>query len=53
MSQGQRRGEWVLGHVRAGKEEVREEMESFGFALVEEVDIPGLAENYCLRFRKR
>ena len=45
--------DWILGHVRAGKAEVTGELESFGFALVEEVDIPGLEENYLLRFRKR
>jgi ubiquinone/menaquinone biosynthesis C-methylase UbiE/protein tyrosine phosphatase (PTP) superfamily phosphohydrolase (DUF442 family) len=44
--------EWILGHVRAGKETVREEIESTGFRFVEEVEIPGLDENYFLRFRK-
>jgi SAM-dependent methyltransferase len=45
--------DWVLEHVRCGKEVVIAEMTSFGFELVEEVPIAGLAENYVLRFRKR
>jgi len=45
--------EWTLDHVRAGKQEVIAEMESFGFDLVEEVEVPGLSENYVVRFRKR
>jgi SAM-dependent methyltransferase len=45
--------EWVLEHVRAGKRQVIGEMSAFGFALAEEVELPGLAENYVLRFRKR
>lgn len=44
--------EWVLGHVRAGKEQVIGEIQSAGFKLVEEVAIPELHENYCLRFHK-
>jgi SAM-dependent methyltransferase len=45
--------EWVLGHVRAGKQEVVAEMESFGFDFVEELNVPGLKENWIGRFRKR
>ena len=44
--------EWVLGHVRAGKQTVRDEIEAAGFAFVVEPDVPGLAENYLLVFRK-
>jgi ubiquinone/menaquinone biosynthesis C-methylase UbiE/protein tyrosine phosphatase (PTP) superfamily phosphohydrolase (DUF442 family) len=44
--------EWTLNHVRAGKEVVRKEIEEAGFEFVEELDIPGLEENYFLRFRK-
>lgn len=44
--------DWILGHVRAGKDEVRAEVESAGFELLEEVEIEGLAENYVLRFRR-
>ncbi|MDF1838226.1 MAG: methyltransferase domain-containing protein [Planctomycetota bacterium] len=44
--------EWILGHVRAGKEEVFAEMKSFGFEMVEEIPIEGLEENWVARFRK-
>ena len=44
--------EWVLDHVRAGKEVFRAEIEAAGFRFVEEVEIPGLEENYFLRFRR-
>jgi len=44
--------DWILGHVRAGKEIVTSEIESTGFKYVEEVEIPGLEENYFLRFKK-
>jgi SAM-dependent methyltransferase len=44
--------EWILGHVRAGKEPVRSEIEGAGFTFVEEVTLPGLHENYCLIFNK-
>ncbi len=44
--------EWVVSHVRAGKPVFRHEIESGGFQFVEQVEIPGFAENYCLRFRK-
>jgi len=42
--------DWILGHVRAGKEVFRAEIEATGFELVEELDI--MTENYFLRFRK-
>lgn len=42
--------EWVLGHVRAGKEVFRAELEDAGFVYEDEVEIPGLGENYLLRF---
>ncbi|HZW08483.1 MAG TPA: methyltransferase domain-containing protein [Phycisphaerales bacterium] len=45
--------EWVLGHVRAGKEEFTAEIEAAGFRLVEEVEIDRFDESYFLRFRKR
>ena len=44
--------DWILGHVRAGKEVVRKEIEETGFSFVEETAIPGLNENYFLRFKK-
>ena len=45
--------EFTLNHVRAGKEVVISEIESAGFVLVEEIDLPELEENFLLRFRKR
>ena len=44
--------EWLLSHVRAGKERVRKEITKAGFQFLEEVDIEGLQENYFLRFQK-
>ena len=41
---------WVMGHVRAGANTVRVEMESAGFALVEQRDF--MRTQYYLRFRK-
>lgn len=41
--------EWVLDHVRAGKEVFTAEIETAGFVLEEELDV-GLGENYLLRF---
>jgi len=43
---------WVLEHVRADKNTVRKEIERAGFVFEEEVDVPGLAENYVLRFQR-
>ena len=45
--------EFVLNHVRAGKEVFRGEIESAGFEFVEEVRIEAFKENYFLRFKKR
>lgn len=44
--------EFIIGHVRAGKEVFRSEIENAGFEFSEEVKIPGFKENYLLRFRK-
>jgi predicted methyltransferase len=44
--------EWTLDHVRAGKEVFRAEIEAAGFRLVDEVEVPGLEDNYLLRFRR-
>ncbi len=44
--------DWILGHVRAGKDRVIEEITSNGFALMGDAEIPGLEENYFLRFTK-
>jgi predicted methyltransferase len=45
--------EWLLDHMRAGKDEFRREIEAAGFSFVEEVEIPGFEENYFLRFKKK
>jgi len=45
-------GDWILGHVRAGKAEVTREITKAGFELVEEVEVSGLKENYVLKFRR-
>ena len=42
---------WVMGHVRAGAEQVWQEITAAGFDLVEERDF--LRTQYYLRFRKR
>ena len=42
--------DWVLEHVRAGKETVRDEIESFGFEFDDEIDL--LDSNYVIRFRR-
>jgi ubiquinone/menaquinone biosynthesis C-methylase UbiE len=42
---------WIMSHVRAGEQEVTEEILSAGFDLVERYDF--LRENFFLRFRKR
>lgn len=44
--------EWLLNHVRAGKDVFRAEIQDAGFTLVEEVKIDGLKENYFLKFKK-
>ncbi|MEP3480711.1 MAG: class I SAM-dependent methyltransferase [Fuerstiella sp.] len=45
--------DWVIGHVRAGKETFRSEIEASGFEFVKEVQVEGFKENYLLVFRKR
>jgi len=44
--------EWVLDHVRAGEEQTRAEIEAAGFRFEDRPDVPGLTENYVLRFRR-
>jgi ubiquinone/menaquinone biosynthesis C-methylase UbiE len=44
--------DWVLGHLRAGKEVFRKEIEVAGFEFVEETPMEGFTENYFLRFRR-
>lgn len=43
--------DWILGHVRAGKEVVRREIEESGFEMIEEIKL--FQENYFLKFRKK
>jgi len=45
--------EWILDHVRAGKDVFRKEIERAGFYFVEEIEIEGLEDNYVLRFRRK
>ena len=44
--------DWVIGHVRAGKETFRAEIEASGFEFVKEIQVEGFKENYMLVFRK-
>lgn len=44
--------DWIIGHVRAGKDVFRDEIESAGFRYADEVEIEGFEENYLLRFVK-
>ncbi len=44
--------DWLLGHVRAGKQQFKKEVMQSGFRFVEEVKIPGMSENYFLRFER-
>lgn len=44
--------EFILGHVRAGKEVFQSEVEQAGFELIDEIEVPSFEENYLLRFRK-
>jgi SAM-dependent methyltransferase len=45
--------EFLLGHLRAGKDVFRQEIEAAGFEFVEEVNVPEFKENYLLKFRKK
>ena len=44
--------EWLLNHVRAGKETFRAEIQDAGFDFQEEKAIEGFKENYFLVFKK-
>lgn len=44
--------DFIMGHVRAGKEVFRAEIQDSGFALQAELPFEGLQENYFLVFRK-
>ncbi len=43
---------WIIDHVRAGQEVFIGEITAAGFELIREHDVPGLEENYVLRFRR-
>ncbi len=43
---------WILGHVRASEEVFSSEIESAGFELEGNLRVPGLSDNYIIRFRK-
>jgi len=43
---------WALGHVRAGKDVVRQEIEAAKFRFVGDTGVEGLDENYFLVFKK-
>lgn len=45
--------EWLLGHVRAGRDVFRSEIEAAGFKLSEEKKISGFKENYFFTFSKQ
>lgn len=45
--------EWTLGHVRAGKETFRKEIEAAGFEFVKEETISTFEENYFLTFKRK
>ena len=42
--------EWLIGHVRAGREVFQAEIEAAGFKLAKEIELGGLDDNYILRF---
>lgn len=44
--------DWLLEHVRAGREVFQAEIEAAGFRLVEEIELEGLDDNYILRFAR-
>ncbi len=42
--------QWLLDHVRAGKDVFRAEIEAAGFTFVRELEVEGIEENYVLEF---
>lgn len=44
--------DWLLDHVRAGREVFRAEIEAAGFEWTEEIQLEGLKNNYMLRFER-
>ncbi|MBM3990881.1 MAG: methyltransferase domain-containing protein [Planctomycetes bacterium] len=45
--------EWCMSHVRAGQDVFVAEITAAGFEQVAQEQLPGLKENYIVRFRKR
>ena len=43
---------WVMEHVRGDKKTTIKEIEQAGFVFEEQIPVPGLVENYLLRFRR-
>ncbi len=43
--------DWILGHVRAGKKIVRQELAAAGFELIDEVKM--FKQNYFLKYRRK
>ncbi|MCP5544515.1 MAG: methyltransferase [Akkermansiaceae bacterium] len=44
--------DWVFGHVRAGEEVFRKEIEDAGLEFKERIELPEVKDNYILRFVK-
>lgn len=44
--------DWILEHVRAGKQTFIAELEQAGFTFVKEHDVEGLEENYLIELRR-
>ena len=42
---------WILDHVRADKAEFIQDIQAAGFRFEAQLSVPGLVENYALRFR--
>lgn len=47
-----RSSKWILGHVRAGKEVFKKEIEAAGLKFADQVEVEGLKDNYFLKFTK-
>ncbi|MFK7896742.1 MAG: class I SAM-dependent methyltransferase [Myxococcota bacterium] len=43
---------WLLKHVRAGRDVFQAEIEAAGFVWQDEIQLPGLDDNYIFRFKK-
>ena len=44
--------EWILEHVRAGRQGVSAEIVRAGFAMDRQMHVDGMTENYMLQFRR-